>query len=81
VLASANPLIPAGYDIVWSVVVVALFALVVTALISLARNARSLTTAQALVWTLLVLFVPLFGALAWLFAGRPAATQSVVRQS
>jgi drug/metabolite transporter (DMT)-like permease len=79
VLASANPLIPTGYDILWSVIAIALFALVVAALISLVRNARALTTVQALVWTLLVLFVPLFGALAWLFVGRPSSAAAVAR--
>jgi hypothetical protein len=81
VLASANPLIPTGYDILWSVVALVLFALVVAALISLVRNARALTTVQALVWTLLVLFVPLFGSLAWLFVGRPASVKPVAQES
>lgn len=80
-LASANPLIPTGYDIVWSVVALALFALMVTALISLVRSARALTTVQSLVWTLLVLLVPLLGALAWLFVGRPSAVQPVAQES
>lgn len=70
---SANPLIPAAYDIVWSVVTAAVIALAIIALVSLARSARRLTTMQALIWTLLVLFVPVLGAVAWLTIGRRSA--------
>ena len=70
-----NPLIPTAYDIVWSAASVALAALMIIALISLARRAKNLTTTQSLIWTVLVIFVPVLGPLAWLFIGRPAAAK------
>lgn len=69
-----NPLIPAGYDIVWSIVAIAVVALMITALVSLARSARRLTAVQALAWVLIVLLVPLLGAVAWLWIGRRAVS-------
>jgi len=67
-----NPLLPAGYDIAWSVVTLAIVVLIAVALVTLARSAKRLTSPQALLWTLIVLFVPVLGALAWLFIGRPS---------
>lgn len=69
---TSNPLLPAGYDIAWSIVVVLVFALAIVALISLARSAKRLTGAQALLWTLIVLLIPVLGPLAWLVIGRRA---------
>lgn len=76
-IASLNPLVPAAYDVAWSGVALALLALLVVALVSLARSAKALTSAQALVWTLVAIFVPVLGPLAWLFIGRPAARASL----
>jgi hypothetical protein len=72
-LASANPLIPAAYDIVWSGLALVLLALLVVALVSLGRSAKALTSTQTLVWTLVAIFIPVLGPLAWLFIGRPSA--------
>ena len=69
----ANPLLPAGYDIVWSVIVVLGAALLVVALVSLARAAKHLTTTQSLCWTLITLLIPVVGPIAWLFIGRASA--------
>jgi hypothetical protein len=68
-----NPLVPGGYDIAWSVVAVLLIALTVVALISLARSAARVSRTQALVWTLIVLIVPVVGPIAWLTIGRRTA--------
>lgn len=68
--AEHNPLLPAGYDIVWSVVTVIVIALTIVALVMLARSAKHLTGAQALGWTAVVLFVPVLGPVAWLAIGR-----------
>ncbi len=65
-----NPLIPAGYDIGWLVIAAIVVALTVVALILLARSAGRLTMTQALMWVLLILFVPVLGAVAWLAIGR-----------
>lgn len=61
-----NPLIPAGYDIAWSIVAFVVFALMILAVVSLARSAKHLTATAALVWTLVVLFMPVLGPVAWL---------------
>ena len=65
-----NPLIPAGYDIAFSVISVLVIALMILALVSLARAARRLAPAQGLMWAALVLLIPLLGPLAWLAVGR-----------
>ncbi|WP_214467006.1 PLDc N-terminal domain-containing protein [Microbacterium flavescens] len=67
-----NPLIPAAYDVVWSVVALLIIVLTIVALVTLSRLAKRLTSAQALVWTLVVLFVPLVGPSVWLSIGRRA---------
>jgi len=67
-----NPLVPAGFDIAGSVIAVLVIALTIVALVVLARSARRLTSVQALVWTLVVLFVPLVGPVVWLTVGRLA---------
>ena len=68
--AEHNPLIPAGYDIAWSVVTVVMIGLAIAALVVLARSAGRLTTPQALGWMLVILFVPVVGPLAWITIGR-----------
>jgi len=65
-----NPLLPAGYDIAWTTVSFLFIALVVVALVSLARAAKRLTSMQALIWALVTIFVPVVGPLAWLLIGR-----------
>lgn len=65
-----NPLLPAGYDFVWSVVMVAIVVLMVVALVSLMRLAKSITPGVGLVWALVVLLLPVVGPLAWLGIGR-----------
>lgn len=72
-----NPLIPAGYDIAWSVVAAAVVALAIVALISLARSSERLTSAQALIWVLVVLFVPVLGSIAWIAVGRRTASLAI----
>ena len=70
-----NPLLPAAYDIAWSVTAVAMLLLVVVVLFSIARTAELITSSQALIWTLVVIFVPIVGPLSWLFIGRRSANQ------
>lgn len=76
-----NPLIPAGYDIAWSIVAVAAIVLIVVALISLARSAQRLTSLQALIWVLVVLFVPVLGSIAWMAVGRRTASLVISDES
>ena len=67
---SINPLLPAGYDIAWTIISILLIALVIVALVSIARTAKRLTSTQALIWTLVTIFVPVVGPIAWLSIGR-----------
>ena len=67
---SIHPLLPAGYDIAWTAISVLLIALVIVALVSLAQSAKRLTSWQALIWTLVTIFVPVVGPIAWLSIGR-----------
>lgn len=74
---SANPLLPAGYDIAWTVVSVLVIALLIVALVSMARTAKRLTSTQALIWALVTIFVPVVGPLAWLAIGRRSGLAQV----
>lgn len=75
-MSEHNPLIPAGYDIAWSLIAFVTFALTVVAIVSLMRVARLMMTTQALVWVVVVLFVPILGPLSWLFVGRRSVSAS-----
>lgn len=75
-----NVLLPAEYDIAWSIAVAVVIALAVVALISLARSARRLTSGQALIWVLVVLMIPAFGPAAWLTIGRRAVARTTPEQ-
>ncbi|MGO2745972.1 PLD nuclease N-terminal domain-containing protein [Microbacterium sp.] len=68
-----NPLLPAAYDVVWSVAVLGALLLLVIALVSLSRTAKRITSFHALIWTLAAIFIPYVGPLSWLFIGRRAA--------
>lgn len=67
-----NPLIPAGYDVLWTVVVVAFAVVVILALVSIGRAASRMSPLVTLGWALVVIFLPLVGPLAWFAAGRRA---------
>lgn len=67
-----NPLLPAGYDIAWSVITALVIGLTVVALILLARSAKRLTPFRGMLWTLIVLLIPVLGPIAWLTIGRRA---------
>lgn len=78
VLADENrgPLYPTSYDVIWTVVLVAGFALLVAALVSIGRRSRALGAGTTVLWVILVLAVPLLGAVAWFLAGRSTARTS-----
>ncbi len=76
-----NPLVPAAYDLAWSGLAAVALVLTVVALVSLARRARTLGGGQALVWVLIVLFVPLLGSVSWLAVGRRARHAAGLEQS
>ena len=74
---SINPIIPVGYDIAWTMFSVLIIALVVVALVSMARTAKRLTSAQAMIWALVTIFVPVVGPLVWLSIGRRSGLAQV----
>lgn len=67
---SANPLLPASYDLLWAIAFVAVVGLGVAAFVGISRRARSTPLAVSLVWIALVLLVPVLGPLAWFVVGR-----------
>ena len=71
-----DPLLPAWCDVVWSATAVRTLVLLVIALLTLSRSAKSLSSLHALVGTLVALFVSIAGSLAWLFIGRRSAYTS-----
>ena len=64
-IETKNPLIPEIYDLVWVATPILFLALTIVALVSFSRTAhRSMT--ELLVWLAIILFVPVFGPIAWL---------------
>lgn len=70
---TANPLLPAWYDLVWSGFAVVAIALVVATFVSIGR-AKDVTGTRALVWILVVLCLPFAGTVAWFLWGKPRDT-------
>lgn len=60
-----NPLVPPVYDVVWSLALVCSLALLVVALIQIARVVELSSTARE-VWVLIVLAAPIVGPIACL---------------
>ena len=73
---AVNPLIPSGYDVVWSLIAIAALVLLIVALVSIGRS-KALSPRQSLIWVLLAILVPVIGPTAWLVAGRRAAARSL----
>uniref|UniRef100_UPI003F50B0C4 PLDc N-terminal domain-containing protein n=1 Tax=Agrococcus chionoecetis TaxID=3153752 RepID=UPI003F50B0C4 len=69
IAAAANPLLPAGYDLLWTAVLVVTLALLATALWQALRSPAHSGTEQ-LLWALLIVAAPVLGALAWFALGR-----------
>ncbi|MEV8267405.1 PLDc N-terminal domain-containing protein [Microbacterium sp. NPDC076911] len=75
-LAVANPLAPASYDVIWSIVMLAIAVLTVVAMVSWWRATKWLSLTERLMWVMLIVFVPLFGPLAWFAIGRRCVAQA-----
>ena len=64
-IETTNPLIPEIYNVIWVATPILFLALIVVALVSFSRTAhRSMT--ELFVWLAIILFVPVFGPIAWL---------------
>lgn len=64
-----NPLIPTAFDVAMSVLAVAAMLFALCAFVSMVRD-RKATGSTFLVWLLIVLLLPVLGALAWFCYGR-----------
>lgn len=69
--AAADPLMPTGYDVLWTVVLLATLALAGTALWQALRSSAH-TGTQQLLWAVVIVVAPVLGALAWFVLGRHA---------
>ncbi|MET4097907.1 hypothetical protein ABIB37_000144 [Agrococcus sp. UYP10] len=68
-LEVVNPLLPTGYDVIWTVAVLALLALAAVAIVQVLRE-PTLSGLGAVLWLLVILALPVLGAVAW-FVLRP----------
>ncbi|WP_293696469.1 PLDc N-terminal domain-containing protein [uncultured Agrococcus sp.] len=74
---AVNPLIPAGYDILWTSVAVLHIAVVVAAIVSIVRHAKHLDTPAYVLWILAVLAMPVIGVALWFAFGCPKVRESL----
>lgn len=70
-LETVNPLLPTSYDVMWTVVMVAVLVLSIAALVQVLRS-KALSGIAALVWVLVILALPVLGSIGW-FVLRPNA--------
>lgn len=77
--STSNPLEPAAYDVLWSLGMVAVVVLGVSAFVSISRRARQTPLPVSLAWIAGVLLIPVLGPLAWFLIGRPRAAPSLDR--
>lgn len=65
-----DPVLPAWYDVTFSVLPVLLGVLWISALISIARRAPRLRGLEVIGWFLFVTIAPVVGPLVWFLVGR-----------
>lgn len=70
---SANPMLPAAYDVAWTLVPIVMIVLIAVSLVSIARHTDGLSSLATAVWSAVVIFATLLGPIAWFLIGRPAA--------
>lgn len=66
---SENPLIPAGPELAWAAMLIAVGVLWVAAAVTLWRRRERLNSAALIAWTVAIVVFPLIGAAAWLLFG------------
>ncbi|WP_306232312.1 PLDc N-terminal domain-containing protein [Agrococcus beijingensis] len=77
--AVVNPLLPAGYDLVWTLVIATLAALAVVAALQVLR-AKQLSGLEVAVWLLVIVALPVLGPVAWFITGRRLRASSIEAQ-
>ena len=70
-MEQVNPVLPTGYDALWTIAICALAALMLVALVTAAMSARRLPLSHTILWLVVILAVPVVGAVAWLAVGLP----------
>ncbi|TXK18660.1 PLDc N-terminal domain-containing protein [Homoserinibacter sp. GY 40078] len=69
-----NPLIPGPGDVVMTVLAIAAFVVSCVAIVSLSRT-RQLPARRVLLWALVILLLPVLGAVAWLVSNDRTSRQ------
>jgi drug/metabolite transporter (DMT)-like permease len=72
---TVNPLMPSPFFGIWGIVMIAGVALFIAALISVARN-KTYTSAGTVIWTLIILALPVAGPVLWFLMGRKPSRES-----
>lgn len=82
-MENQNPLLPTGFDIVWTLIAVAIAALAAVALFFLFRRSNQLSALQFLAWLAAILIVPPIASIAFLVSDRKRikAAQAAARES
>jgi len=66
-----NPLIPAPYDIAFSLIPIAVAAFSIVGLVSIIRRYATMSIGESVGWTAFVVLAPVVGAIVWFAIGRP----------
>lgn len=74
-----NPLIPAWYDLAFSIVPLAFVAIAIVGLVSIVRRYSAMSTFDSVVWTVFVVAVPVVGTTVWFVLGRQRYTAASSR--
>lgn len=65
-----NPLIPAPYDVAFSLIPIALAAFAIVGLVSIIRRYATMSVGESVAWTAFVVLAPVVGAVVWFAIGR-----------
>ncbi|UTT62240.1 PLDc N-terminal domain-containing protein [Microcella humidisoli] len=65
-----DPVTPAWFDLVFSIVPLVLVIIAITGLVSIIRRYRSMSVLESAGWTAVVVFAPVLGTLVWFGVGR-----------
>jgi hypothetical protein len=65
-----DPVAPAWFDLVYSIVPLVLVSIAIVGLVSIIRRYRSMSVLESAGWTAVVVFAPVLGTLVWFGIGR-----------
>lgn len=67
---AVNPLLPAGYDIAWTSLVLLVIIGAIVALVVISRNRNRMSGPELALWIAIVLFLPIVGPAVWFAIGH-----------